>query len=146
MRGFIAYAVSYLARRFSRILRSIIKRCYFIKQKRRQELMDRFKVDRARLYLEIYHSILPTFNARQASAKEPKKYIFCRPRGGLNDILCQIDICILYAIDYRRVLYIDTSRSAFLDDFDRYFTTRRGGGGGSPMDQIWQNRFFNPSL
>jgi hypothetical protein len=130
MREFIVYAVSYLPRRFYRTLRSIIKRCYFIKQKRRQELIDLHEVNRAHLYLEIYRYILPTFNALQVLTKAPKKYIFCRPHCGLNDILCQIATCIFYALDYRRVLYIDTSRSAFLDDFDRYFTTRRGGGGG----------------
>ncbi|MDR2033333.1 MAG: hypothetical protein LBP89_01695 [Helicobacteraceae bacterium] len=124
MRGFIAYTVWYLVRRFFRILCSIIKRCYFIKQKRRQELIDRFEAKRGHLYLTIYQYIFATFSARQASAKEPKKYIFCRPRGGLNDILCQIAICIFYAINYRRVLYIDGTRSGFLDDLGRYFVCR----------------------
>ncbi|MDR2635998.1 MAG: hypothetical protein LBC08_04115 [Campylobacteraceae bacterium] len=49
------------------------------------------------------------------------KIVFCRPHGGLNDMLVQIEKCYRYAYTYNRSLYIDTSRSGFLDDFGRYF-------------------------
>jgi len=37
-----------------------------------------------------------------------KKYLLCRPRGGLNDTLCQIELCWQYAELFNRVLVIDT--------------------------------------
>lgn len=36
-----------------------------------------------------------------------ERYILCRPIGGLNDSLCQIDTCWRYAIRYGRTLVID---------------------------------------
>lgn len=37
-----------------------------------------------------------------------KKYVICRPRGGLNDMLCQIEICYTYCVTYNRFLIIDS--------------------------------------
>lgn len=50
--------------------------------------------------------------------------IVCRPRGGLNDMLCQIEKCWRYAETHKRHLVVDTWRSGFLDDFSRYFLPR----------------------
>lgn len=50
--------------------------------------------------------------------------MLCRPRGGLNDILCQIEPCWRYCIDYNRKLIIDSSASGFLDGFFNYFEPR----------------------
>jgi len=36
------------------------------------------------------------------------KYLLCRPRGGLNDTLCQIEFCWHYAELHNRLLIIDT--------------------------------------
>jgi hypothetical protein len=36
------------------------------------------------------------------------KYLLCRPRGGINDTLCQIELCWKYAELYNRVLIVDT--------------------------------------
>jgi len=55
------------------------------------------------------------------SNKESKKYLLCRPRGGLNDCLVRIEYCLRYALKYKRKLYIDMSRSAFSDDLENYF-------------------------
>jgi hypothetical protein len=52
-----------------------------------------------------------------------KKYILCRPVGGLNDIFCQIEKCWQYAEKYNRILIVDTHKSQgllgqnFLDFF-----------------------------
>jgi hypothetical protein len=55
-----------------------------------------------------------------------KKLVFCRPRGGLNDMLVQIQKCKQYALTYNRELYIDGSRGSFLDSFSNYFTAPDG--------------------
>ena len=36
------------------------------------------------------------------------KYLLCRPRGGLNDTLNQIELCWRYSEIYNRILIIDT--------------------------------------
>lgn len=56
---------------------------------------------------------------------EPSKYIFCAPRGGWNDILCQIGKCIEYANKTNRVLVVDTSLfSGIKDNLSNYFQLR----------------------
>jgi hypothetical protein len=49
-------------------------------------------------------------------------YVLCRPQGGLNDMLCQIEKCWQYAERFDRTLVIDTSFGVFKDDFTRYFS------------------------
>ncbi len=49
------------------------------------------------------------------------KYVLCRPRGGLNDTLCQITKCYIYSKLAQRQLWVDTSRSGFLQCFSEYF-------------------------
>ena len=51
----------------------------------------------------------------------PPKAVLCRPRGGLNDTLCQIQRCFAYCRKHGRTLVLDTSRSGLRDDFFRYF-------------------------
>lgn len=41
-----------------------------------------------------------------------KKLLLCRPKGGLNDTLCQISICRDYASKYDRRLMVDTKRGS----------------------------------
>lgn len=55
-----------------------------------------------------------------------EKIIICRPHGGFNDMLVRIEKCYEYAKSYNRILYIDASRSGFLDDFDKYFIAPEG--------------------
>lgn len=55
-----------------------------------------------------------------------KRYLLCRPRGGLNDALCRIDACWSYARATSRELWIDGSLSGFLDCFSRYFVPPSG--------------------
>lgn len=51
-----------------------------------------------------------------------KKYLICRPEGGLNDMLCRIQHCFNYCKKTNRTLIIDTFNSKlFKDDFDIYF-------------------------
>ncbi|MDR3178225.1 MAG: hypothetical protein LBT96_04495 [Campylobacteraceae bacterium] len=50
-----------------------------------------------------------------------KKIVFCRPRGGLNDMLVQMQKCRIYALSHDRDLYIDGSKGGFLDSFSNYF-------------------------
>lgn len=49
------------------------------------------------------------------------KYLLCRPRGGLNDTLCQIEVCWSYCEKYNRVLIIDTTRSGLRVNFSELF-------------------------
>ena len=57
--------------------------------------------------------------AHQAGNKP--SYLLCRPRGGLNDTLCMIEMCWRYAEKFDRQLIIDTKNSALFEDFDKYF-------------------------
>ncbi len=51
------------------------------------------------------------------------KYVLCRPEGGINDMLCQIGICIRYCLKFDRVLVIDSANTnVFAEPFGRYFT------------------------
>lgn len=53
-----------------------------------------------------------------------KKYLLCRPEGGLNDLLCQIQKCYKYAKRHNRILIVDTNyrgSSSFKDKFSNYF-------------------------
>lgn len=50
-----------------------------------------------------------------------KRYVLCRPQGGLNDTLCQIEICRAYAARYGRILIVDGRRSGVLGEFGNYF-------------------------
>lgn len=49
------------------------------------------------------------------------KIVLCRPHGGLNDTLCQIQHCFAYCRKFNRRLILDTSRSGLHDNFLRYF-------------------------
>lgn len=49
------------------------------------------------------------------------KYLLCRPNGGINDTLCQIQKCIDYANKYNRVLVIDKNRYGQLKNFSKFF-------------------------
>lgn len=53
--------------------------------------------------------------------KKSNKFLLCRPRGGLNDTLNQLEASCRYSLKYRRKLYIDTSRSGLWDSFENYF-------------------------
>jgi hypothetical protein len=49
------------------------------------------------------------------------KYLLCIPHGGMNDTLCQIELCWLYALKYGRQLIINTQKSGLMGDFSDYF-------------------------
>lgn len=49
------------------------------------------------------------------------RQLLCRPCGGLNDMLSQIDHCFRYAKKFDRELWVDTTRSGFGDCFGQYF-------------------------
>lgn len=52
------------------------------------------------------------------------RYLLCRPRGGLNDALNQIEKCWRYAENYHRELIIDTRLSGLLGNFFDYFAVK----------------------
>lgn len=52
------------------------------------------------------------------------KYLLCRPRGGLNDTLCQIETCWSYCEKYNRILIIDTTKSGLFVDFSELFISK----------------------
>lgn len=55
---------------------------------------------------------------------EEEKFVLCRPRGGLNDTLCQIERCREYAERHSRTLLIDSTRSGLLGEFSEFFQLR----------------------
>ena len=59
-----------------------------------------------------------------ASTRRPERLLLCRPQGGLNDMLCQIEICCAYGEAYDRTTIIDTDyrhSPFFRDTFANYF-------------------------
>ena len=52
------------------------------------------------------------------------RVLLCRPVGGLNDILCEIETCWRYAEAHGRILIVDTLNSGLVDHFGRYFERR----------------------
>lgn len=46
-----------------------------------------------------------------------ERYVLCRPEGGLNDALCQIEACWTYAKSHQRTLVLDFSHNVFLQAF-----------------------------
>ncbi|MDO9102005.1 MAG: glycosyltransferase [Candidatus Nitrotoga sp.] len=53
-----------------------------------------------------------------------EKFLLCRPHGGLNDTLCQIEQCWRYAEKFGRTLIIDTLNSGLLAEFSEFFSPR----------------------
>lgn len=54
-----------------------------------------------------------------------QRYLLCRPHGGLNDILCQIEKCWTYASRTNRILIVDTRNSSLASNFSEFFELRR---------------------
>jgi hypothetical protein len=55
-----------------------------------------------------------------------KRLLLCRPQGGLNDILVQIEKCCRYAELTGRTVIVDTQDSnLFQDDFEKYFFSKQ---------------------
>lgn len=56
------------------------------------------------------------------------KYLLCRPQGGLNDLLSQIEKCCRYAEQTERTVVVDTNYAGsihFNDHFENYFISRQ---------------------
>lgn len=56
------------------------------------------------------------------------RYILCRPQGGLNDMLGEIEKCCHYADRTNRVVIVDTDyryATSFHDDLNKYFESTR---------------------
>lgn len=53
--------------------------------------------------------------------------LLCRPRGGFNDMVSQIERCCRYAENTNRTVIVDTKfgPDSFGDEFDRYFMSRQ---------------------
>ena len=56
--------------------------------------------------------------------QEIEKFLLCRPHGGLNDTLCQIEQCWRYAEKFGRTLIIDTLNSGLLAEFSEFFSPK----------------------
>lgn len=56
--------------------------------------------------------------------REDEKFVLCRPRGGLNDTLCQVEQCWAYAERHSRTLLVDSTRSGLLGEFSEFFQPR----------------------
>jgi len=57
----------------------------------------------------------------QLSIQNSNKYLICRPDGGLNDMLCRIELCFRYALKYKRKLIIEHNFGDFQDNIEKYF-------------------------
>jgi hypothetical protein len=55
-----------------------------------------------------------------------ERYLLCRPEGGFNDMLCQIELCWRYAETHERTLIVDSAVTGFGDDFATYFRPADG--------------------
>ena len=75
-----------------------------------------------------------------------RKIILCRPRGGFNDMLCQIDKCRIYAVKNNRDLWIDTRRSGFHDCLSNYFEPSREFYWGSPIAKVCNDTSCFPTF
>lgn len=56
------------------------------------------------------------------------KYLLCRPQGGLNDMLCQIEKCCRYAEKTHRIVIVDTHykhSENFHEELTHYFQSRQ---------------------
>ncbi len=54
------------------------------------------------------------------------RFLLCRPMGGLNDVLTQIELCCQYAEQTGRIVIVDTNYANdhfFSDDFGKYFVS-----------------------
>ena len=52
------------------------------------------------------------------------RYLLCRPNGGLNDSLVQMELCRLHAVRFGRTLIVDTSRCGLRLPFEEVFVPR----------------------
>jgi hypothetical protein len=58
------------------------------------------------------------------------RVVLCRPQGGLNDVLCQIERVCRYAERFDRIVIIDTNHHStkyIKDNFSRYFVSKQKG-------------------
>lgn len=72
------------------------------------------------------------------------KILLCRPIGGLNDMLTQIQECREYAIKSNRRLWVDASRSGFHDCLSNYFEPHKDFSFGSPNGSFLANNSVFP--
>ena len=59
-------------------------------------------------------------------AKRPQRLLLCRPAGGLNDMLCQVERCCRYAERFDRTVIVETDHQTateFRDAFSNYFVS-----------------------
>ena len=53
--------------------------------------------------------------------RDPRRFLLARPRGGLNDTLHQIELCLRHAETFDRTLVLDLSCSRGFRRFERFF-------------------------
>src|ERR1700756_3329644 len=56
-----------------------------------------------------------------------ERILLCRPQGGLNDVLCVIEMARRYAEKYNRKLFVDTNfvnTEYIRDEFSNYFKSK----------------------
>ena len=62
-----------------------------------------------------------------------QRYLLCRPRGGFNDCLVQMENCFQYAAKFNRTLFIDCSSEKTLNDLSAFFSLL------DPMQSVFLN-------
>lgn len=63
----------------------------------------------------------PSQTSAPVQGHRNESFLLCRPRGGLNDTLCQIEKCWQYAGRSNRTLVIDTRDSGLFGEFSDFF-------------------------
>lgn len=72
--------------------------------------------------------MLGTLDRRPLARTQMAKFVLCRPQGGLNDVLNQIEACIRYSERFDRILVVETdykNSGAINRPFCDYFTSKQ---------------------
>lgn len=105
------------------------------------------EVSRNNFIWKTYKRITRISKKAQWVEGKTAKWLLCVPRGGLNDTLCQIQLCLEYAQKYNRTVFIDTRKSGIRARLSQYFELEKSNsnivlypnGGSSPL---WNKDYY----
>ena len=72
------------------------------------------------LIMLIILLVLIYINKKQQFTNNINKYILCYPLGGLSDMLCVINTCLIYAINNNRILILNTTGDWFRENIHKF--------------------------
>ena len=85
--------------------------------------MKRPTIERLRRRLDLPSMLYRDQRWRRHRSKlnSKSKFVYCKPLGGLNDSLCQINKCLVYCLMSKRILVINAVNSGQLQRLEDYF-------------------------